>query len=174
MKKIFFILAVLILPFSKGYSQSIENVKFVQDGTKVMVTYDLIDKNDARTFEVTLEVSKDGGITFKSMPKTLTGDVGANIKPGDVKKITWDVLKDVAELQGNNFVFKVIAKANEAELSKSDDSNKSSSGISPYIWIGGGALLVGGAAVLLLSKKSESGTSVPDLPDTGNIPWPPK
>jgi hypothetical protein len=171
MKKIIILSAFFLLSFSKSFSQSIENVKFNQEGNKVTVTYDLLDKDDSRTFEVTLEISKDGGITFKSMPKTLAGDVGKNVKPGDIKKISWDVLKDVAELQGNSFVFKVIAKANEDEAVKKEESS-SSGGISPYIWIGGGALLVGGAAVLLLSKKSESGT--PDLPDTGSIPWPPK
>jgi hypothetical protein len=173
MKKIIFILAILILPFSKVFTQSIENVKFVQEGGKIMVTYDLKDKDDTRIFDITLEISKDGGVTFKSIPKTLTGDIGKNINSGDLKRITWDVLKDVTELQGSNFVFKVVAKGNESEATKSEDSS-SGGGISPYIWIGGGALLVGGAAILLLSKKSESGTSSPDLPDTGSIPWPPK
>jgi len=174
MKKYIAIFILLLLPFSEMFSQSIENVKFYQEGSKVFVTYDLNDKDDSRTFEITLEISRDGGITFKSTPKTLTGDIGLNVKPGDTKKITWDVLKDVAELHGSNFVFKIIAKPNENEPIKADEQASSGSGISPYIWIGGGALLVGGAAVLLLSKKSESGNAAPDLPDTGSIPWPPK
>jgi hypothetical protein len=175
MKKILFILAVFIFSFSKGFAQSIENVKFIQGGSKIMVTYNLIDKDDSRTYEVTLEISKDGGITFQSLAKTLSGDFGKNVKPGDTKRITWDVLKDVAELQGNNFVFKIIAQPNESESRNMDESSQpSSGGISPYIWIGGGALILGGAAILLLSKKGESGSSSPDLPDTGSIPWPPK
>ncbi len=174
MKKMLLLFLFYFFAISFLNSQTIENVKFYQEGSKIMVTYDLIDDTESRSFDVSLEISRDGGITFKSTPKTISGDAGKGIKAGNTKKITWDVLKDVAELQGSNFVVKVLAKVNEPEMLKTEEGSSTSGGISPYIWIGGGALLVGGAAILLLGKKGESGGSVPDLPDAGKIPWPPK
>jgi len=176
MKTYFLMITLFLFGAIYSYSQSIENVVFNQKENKIIISYDLIDSDNSHFYEVTLEISNDGGVTFKSIPKSLQGDIGRNVKPGLGKKIIWNVLKDVAELQGDEFVFKVIAKPVEDRSLNSDNLSKTESGgISPYIWIGGGALLLGGAAVLFLNKKNDNGTAtVPDLPDTGNIPWPPK
>jgi len=176
MKTLFLVIILFLFETIYSYSQSIQNVIFNEKENKIIINYDLIDSDNSHLYEITLEISNDGGVSFKSLPKSLQGDIGKNIKPGEGKKIIWNVLKDVGELQGDEFVFKVIAKPIEDRSLNSDNFTKSESGgISPYIWIGGGALLLGGAAVLLLSKKNEGGsTIVPDLPDTGNIPWPPK
>ena len=166
----FFLIFLFVFSSIFSYSQKIENVKFKQEESKIIITYDLINGDASKYFEVSVEMSSDGGTNFSETVKTVSGDVGENIQPGKGKKITWDVLKDVTELSGSNFVFKIIATGTGSiETVKAESS---SGGIPTWVWIGGGALVVGGAAVLLLSGSEKSET--PDLPDNSKITWPPK
>lgn len=93
------------------YGQTIDNVRFHQtDEDKVIVTYD-ISGGEGRTFEVTLTLSDDGGSNFLIVPRSVSGDVGPNVKGGRGKQIVWDVLADIRRLEGTNYVFKVSAKS---------------------------------------------------------------
>jgi hypothetical protein len=164
----------LIISFSTlTFSQKLENVQFKQDGKKIVITYDLVGVEDSKTFEVQVEMSQDGGITFTTTPKTLTGDVGKEVKPGKSKKISWDVLKDIAELRGTDFVFKVIA--GEAGTAGEEKTVESKGGVPTWVWIGGGVAVAGGAAAILLGGKKSNGTTTPPIPDLPTEPaWPPK
>jgi hypothetical protein len=165
-KSILFILLIIFFPYT-SFSQKIENIQIKQDGGKVVITYDLIGEN-LKVYEVAVEMSKDGGVTFYSVPKSLTGEVGKGVKEGKGKKIVWDVLRDVTELYGDNFVFKLIA----AEKALDESQRVPSGGIPTWIWIGGSAAVLGGAAAVLLSGKKV--TKTPELPGPDQLTWPPK
>jgi hypothetical protein len=167
-----FLIFLFVFSSVFSYSQKIENVKFKQEESKIIITYDLINGDASKYFEVSIEMSSDGGSDFSSTVKTVSGDVGENIQPGKGKKITWDVLKDVTELSGSNFVFKILATGTgSTETVKAESS---SGGIPTWVWIGGGAVIVGGAAAILLSSKKTETPETPDLPDNSKITWPPK
>jgi hypothetical protein len=62
------------------------------DGTQLLISYDVINKNQADQFYVWIEMEKKNG---EPIPvKALTGDVGENIQSGTNKKITWVPSKD--------------------------------------------------------------------------------
>ena len=129
---------VLLFPLGIGAAQeSVSEVRFRTVGNKVHVFYDLTGKDQ---YEVALWLSDDGGRRFTIVPKTLSGAIGRAVKPGQNKRIVWDVLRDVPRLEGNNFVFQVIARRPKNNAT---------------MWALGlvGAGLVAGAAVYALQPK---------------------
>ena len=73
---------------------------------KVNISYNL---SHTMPVTVTLQVSADNGVTW-NLPCTLvTGDIGANISPGNGKHIVWDVLAEHPNVIYENVRFKVIA-----------------------------------------------------------------
>ena len=89
----------IIFLFSVGgvFSQSIENVDFRSEGKTIVVTYDFFHSKTDTAINVEL-VFKDqqGGVVI---PKTITGAI-KNVKPGESKRIVWDVLIDGITLSG--------------------------------------------------------------------------
>jgi hypothetical protein len=71
------------------------------------VYYDLSGKSN-ELFQISLYYSEDGGKHWGTSLKYVTGKVGENIKPGNNKKVTWDVLKEKDILVGE-VKFKVEA-----------------------------------------------------------------
>jgi hypothetical protein len=64
-------------------------------------------------FELT-KVSKNGerqkySGTYTIIPKSLTGDVGKNIKSGKGKKIVWDAQRDLPIAKSSGFKTKIVA-----------------------------------------------------------------
>ena len=112
MTKYIFILLIIITGFAGlVFGQTIENVRFRQtEDDKVVISYNIAG-GEGQTFEVSLSVSDDGGQNYLIIPRTVSGDVGKNVKGGRSKTITWDVLSDIRRLEGNSFVFKVTAKS---------------------------------------------------------------
>jgi hypothetical protein len=101
---IFLLLANNILTFS----QTVENVRFTQEGEKIIIYYDLKDKAGAKyLYAISVFYSLDNGSTYIPL-KSVLGDIGKNISPGNNKKLTWNVLADVNELSGE-VKFKVNA-----------------------------------------------------------------
>ncbi len=78
-------------------------------GDKVHIHYTLEGKG---AYEVFLRLSDDGGRTFSIVPRTVSGDVGKGVKPGRDKRVIWEVLRDVRRLEGDDFVFEVVAIRN--------------------------------------------------------------
>jgi len=103
MKSIILILFFSLLYFSTK-SQTITNVVAKQDGDNVVITYNLQCLGDA---DISLSVSEDGGSTFKGPLKSVSGDVGIGVKPGN-KIITWNTLKDQEMIVGDNIVFRIV------------------------------------------------------------------
>jgi len=90
--------SVLCLLFSKtGFSQEsnakFANIDFYLVEEKIQVTYD-IKARPTDLFEISLEFV-DLNSNQIIIPKSLTGDVGPNIKGGKGKQILWDVFKDL-------------------------------------------------------------------------------
>jgi len=116
MKKhlIFFILIIvmgfyLILPRS-ALSQSgakVENINFYAEGSKLVVTYDIVKAKPGETFDVWIKVVTTSGKEIS--PIALTGNIGSGNTGGTGKKITWDVEADRVTLD-EEFSVEVFAK----------------------------------------------------------------
>jgi len=91
-------------------AQEIKNIRVMQKDNQVNVLYDLTGKG--QTFKVDLFYSIDEGKNWKGPLKGVTGDVGINVKPGNNKQITWDVLSE-PQMEEGYMQFKVIAETTE-------------------------------------------------------------
>jgi len=115
-KKVFKHLLICLLLVSiktQVLGQAVENVKAIQQGSKVLVTYDLRDQT-TNPYDVKLLMSRDGGVTFGDELKSITGDV-KNIQPGIAKLITWNASEEISYYEGEA-VFRVVATLNVATL----------------------------------------------------------
>ena len=92
-------LVSIIFLFSVGgvFSQSIENVDFRAEGKTIVVTYDFFHTKADTAINVELVFKDQQGVAVT--PKTITGDI-KNVKPGESKRIVWDVLSDGISLSG--------------------------------------------------------------------------
>lgn len=102
-QKLFLILPLLLLPFvsySQGYMITPPKLEF--DGKQLLISYDVINKNEGDQFYVWIEMEKKNGEPIQI--KALTGDVGDNIKGGKNKQITWIPEKDFIFLNEEVFV----------------------------------------------------------------------
>jgi len=88
---------IFLFSVSGVFTQSIENVGFRSEGKAIVVTYDFFHSKADTEINVEL-VFKDpqGGVVT---PKTITGDI-KNVKPGESKRIVWDILSDGISLSG--------------------------------------------------------------------------
>ena len=74
------------------------------------VSYDLIGEFH-RTYDIALSVSNNGGEDYTIIPKTLSGDHGANVQDGLEKRISWNMLADFpAGLTGGQFKLHIDAE----------------------------------------------------------------
>ena len=105
---IMFVLSMFILmPAISSAWEKVENVRVEQVGDDVHIYYDL--SGDSEKYKVTVRGSSDGGRTYKLPMKTVSGDIGKEVRPGSGKKIIWKALEDAGELEGDEFVFEVEA-----------------------------------------------------------------
>ena len=79
----FFMLATLI-----ANGQTVENIKAVFDGEKMVVTYDLEFTDVNQKFKVALFSSHD---SYSRPLSFTTGDVGESVHVGKANKVIWDV-----------------------------------------------------------------------------------
>jgi len=102
--KKFFVGFLIILINGFVLSQNVTHVESRQVENKIEITYILDKKAD-----ISIQMSENGGVSYKDIVNVI-GDVGKNISAG-TKKIVWDVLTERDKLQGENIVFKVMAKS---------------------------------------------------------------
>ena len=139
---------VLCLPMeSWAEEEGVQNVRHRVVGQKIHVSYDLVGEGD---YTVALRLLEGTGEAFAAFPRSVSGAVGKGVRPGKGKKIVWEVLKDVEELEGDDFVFEVRAVR--------------PGGTSKWVWIGGAGVAAGVAAALL-GAGDDTGTIVIDVPD---------
>jgi hypothetical protein len=92
-QKLFLIISIIFSPslaFCQGFQITPPKVEF--DGKQLVISYDVINKNEGDQFYVWVEIEKKNG--EKVRMKALTGDVGDKIKVGMNKKIYWIPEKD--------------------------------------------------------------------------------
>jgi uncharacterized protein (TIGR02145 family) len=106
MKRLLILLVPLCLGFYRSNSQTISTVLAMQEGNKVIISYDL---DYQYPVSISLFYSEDGGENFIGPLSSVTGNVGGNVKPGINKRISWDVLSDVNFILGEKITFKVVA-----------------------------------------------------------------
>ena len=103
MQKLFLIISVFFsstLAFCQGFQITQPKLEF--DGKQLVISYDVINKNEGDQFYVWVEIEKQDG--EKVRMKALTGDVGDKIKVGMNKKIYWIPEKDSVYLNEEVFV----------------------------------------------------------------------
>ena len=88
---------LLIAAASQLFSQTIENVDFRADGKTIVVSYDFLHPKADTAINVALVFKDQQGVSI--VPKAISGDI-KNVKPGEGKRIIWDVLADGITLSG--------------------------------------------------------------------------
>ena len=127
--------------------EGVKDVRFWSQDNKVHVSYTLVGKG---VYNVTLHMSDDGGKTFAHRPRSVSGDVGERMRPGPDKKIVWDALDEVEQLDGDSYAFRVRA-VRSLKMGK-------------WPWIAGAG--AAGAAAFVISKGGEEkGEIVIEVPD---------
>ena len=103
----------LLLPLEiDAVEEAVKDVWFRTDRDKVHIYYTLEGEGK---YKVSLRLSDDGGLTFSDVPKSLSGAVGRGVKPGRSKEVIWDAMRDAPSLEGNDFVFEVLASREPPE-----------------------------------------------------------
>lgn len=108
MRYIFANILLIILGILPLAAQNVTNVEFWQEGKKVNISYHL-----DKTADVSVTISTDGGKTFSTPLKQVTGGVGKGITPGK-KTIVWDALSEYDKLVGENICIHVSAFINKS------------------------------------------------------------
>ncbi len=113
MKKSFLLL--LFIAFAGiVLSQTVENIQVEQNGEKLNINYRIGGSTSEQLYFVTLTCSIDGGPVFE--PKSVIGDVGANIRGGkSYNTIVWSVFNDVEEVGDVEFFIKVDLKKGDSK-----------------------------------------------------------
>lgn len=91
-------------------AQVVSNVDAYQDGTDIVISYELDSKTNTKAF-----YSLDGGKTFLGPLLSVVGDIGECAHVG-LNKFRWDVLSDLSNFSSNEVVFKIIADNNKGVL----------------------------------------------------------
>ena len=102
-------LMIIFLVNSAAFAQltSFQNIEVIPSEDTVKISYDIWGGYDQESYFIDLDVSSDGGASFRIIPRNPEGDVGYGIKKGYGKKIWWEPLKDAIELVGDKFIFKL-------------------------------------------------------------------
>jgi len=95
MKSLF--LFVFISAITGLFSQTIENVDFRAAGKTISVSYDFLRPKADTSINVALVFKDQQGVSI--VPKSISGDL-KNVKPGEGKRILWDLLADGISLSG--------------------------------------------------------------------------
>jgi len=95
MKSLF--LFLFVTAATRLLSQTIENVDFRAVGKTIVVSYDFLHPKADTSINVALVFKDQQGGSI--VPKSISGDL-KNVKPGEGKRILWDVLEDGISLSG--------------------------------------------------------------------------
>ncbi len=87
-------------------SENISNVAYRFEGSKLLITYDIIKAQSGETFEISLEAITASGETI--IPENVFGDVKRGVVPGRKRTIIWDTSADEIILD-ENFTLNIYA-----------------------------------------------------------------
>ena len=110
------IIAAFVSLGSTVYAQSISNIKSFVKGNSIEVQYVVKGLKLNQTLNVSLFVSRDGGITFQGPMVEVTGDVGEKIFNGQ-HSILWEAMKEMP-LENANTVFDVRGEVVSEKMKK--------------------------------------------------------
>ena len=102
----YLISAIAVLFCLNSFGQEVTNVRISQDGTSIVVLYDLEGKNDR--YDVNLFYTTDDGKTWQGPLKNVTGDVAAQLA-GKNKKAIWNAIAEKGFIEGT-IQFKLYAE----------------------------------------------------------------
>jgi len=131
---------------------AVSNVKFELAGNVVYIVYDIQAPAATKMCRVSLTLFRESDPGFVYRPVNVSGDIGPVIVLGGQRRILWEMAKELpAGLPGDDYFFVV-----EAAVIKEETAS------TPWLWVGGGALLVGGIVTyLVLSGGEETQTITP-------------
>ena len=110
-----------------GGEIKVENIQPRQEGSFVIITYDLVGPED-ETYDVELTLIYAGDPSLIITPASVTGDVGKGRFAGIARRIVWDFRKDYPQgFRGEEYQFRVTAEI--------------VSGGSSWLWLGIGLLV---------------------------------
>jgi hypothetical protein len=136
------------------------NISFKVAGQVVVIYYDLNAPAD-QFYKVSLTLRKRFDTTFTYTPVDISGDVGPSVIPGENRIVTWKLADEFPKgLPGEDCFFVIGVES----------GTEGKSGISPLIWIAGGAAVVGGVILAVVLKGSSNNTPQPPV---NNFPNPP-
>jgi hypothetical protein len=98
-KTTFILINLFFLILNGIYSQSaakIENIKFDAEGSKLVITYDIMKSKEGETFEIWVKIKTAKGKEI--IPNTIYGDVKKGVAGGPNKRVVWDVEADNVDL----------------------------------------------------------------------------
>ena len=98
----FFLSVALCVATVCALAQKVTNAAFEQVGRQVRITYQL-----DKTADIQVLLSTDGGKTFGTPLRAVTGDAGKNVTAGN-KTIVWSPLEEMEKLVSDNVVFKIV------------------------------------------------------------------
>jgi hypothetical protein len=99
MKQSFLILLLILLTNLFVGAQSVTNVSFEKSGKQVVISYDLSGEPGS-TWNINIYCNRAGDKTWGTPLQKLTGAYGNAISPDTNKKVTWDVLSEMENLEG--------------------------------------------------------------------------
>lgn len=143
----------------------IDRIEFVRD--KIVVYYSLDDSNENQQYTVDLYSSKDN---FATPLIKVSGDVGLEVKPGESKKIEWNILQELGSYKGNLMlevrarVFVPVVKLTSFDLNKKYKRGKTY----PLLWSSGN---MGGQIDIDLFEGKNRVGSDRNIPNTGKYEW---
>lgn len=151
-----FTLALIFLTYTTNVfafddeDNPVTNIRVERQGKlNVFIEYDLLGE-PTDMYTVTLRVIRKSDSTFVHTPLNIIGDIGANIKPGKNKRISWRIADEYKpEFDNVDIEFVVAAIAPDAP-----------GGVTTELYIIGGAAVVGLAVAIaiLSSGKTDDGT----------------
>ena len=121
MNRIIFILTLSTFLFSQ--EAEVTNIQAAQrtDGSQIVdITYDLLPDAIFEYFQITIEVSLDGGNNWTSM-SSVSGDLGDIIEAGNDKILTWNYGQQFSETYSNQIKIRINATSNAIII---DDSQE--------------------------------------------------
>ncbi len=164
MKQLFIIL-ILVQAIGVLQAQQVNNIIAEKDGDYVKITYDLSAGSPSEMFEVQLYGSHNN---FTTPLRSVSGDIGKNIKPGEDKIIIWRPMEELTTFTGE-IIFEIRATLLTGYYQVTNPTSASKfkkKRVVPVKWKGGQSdeevtleVVKFGSPVLLIAEKlSNSGS----------------
>ncbi|HMQ01292.1 MAG TPA: hypothetical protein PKC24_16035 [Cyclobacteriaceae bacterium] len=98
MRRLLLACAVASISMLHSKAQNVTIKRILTDGNFITVVYDLDDSNPNHEYFINLHSSADN---FKTPLSKVSGDVGAEVKPGTNKRIRWNIVEEYGSYSGD-------------------------------------------------------------------------